>query len=86
MGECKVLVYFNKLVVLVHTYSVRVVNFICPRIPSFLPSYSDRVKVRVSFHSLSQFYGCQNPRVPVSVVVFVFVCLCRDAVAHQRAM
>ena len=39
--------------------------------------------VHVSFHSLSQFYGCQNPRAPVSVVVFVFVCSCRDAATHQ---
>ena len=63
--------YFNKFVVLVHTYSVCVVNFVRSRVPSFLPSYSDRVRVRVSFHSLSQFYGSRNPRAPVSVVVFV---------------
>ena len=76
--------YFNKFAVLVRTYSVNVINSICSRVPSFLPSYSDQVRVHVSLHSLSQFYSCRNPRAPVSVVVFVFVCSCRDSAAHHR--
>ena len=36
--------------------------------PSFLPSYSDWVWASVSFLSLSQFYGCWNPRAPVFIV------------------
>ena len=76
--------YFNKFAVFVRTYSVRIVNSVRSHVPSFLPSYSDRVQVRVSFHSLSQFYGSWNPGAPVSVV-FVFVCLCRDTAAHQQS-
>ena len=40
--------------------------------PSFLPSYSDQVRARVSFLSLSQFYGCWNPR-PLVFVVSLFL-------------
>ena len=55
--------------------SVHVVNSVRSRVPSFLPSYSDRVRVHVSFHSLSQFYGSRNPRAPVSVVCLCFCLL-----------
>ena len=70
--------YFNKFAVLARTYSVCVVNSVRSRVPSFIPSYSDRVRVRVSFLSLSQFYGSRNPRAPVFVV-----CLCSCLLAQR---
>ena len=72
--------YFNKFVVLVRTYSVHV-------FPVFFPHTQTRYKCVFLFIAcdccLSQFY-CWNPRAPVSVVVFVFVCSHRDAAAHHR--
>ena len=44
-------------------------------IPSFLPSYSDQVRLRVSFNSLSQFYGSWKPQAPAfidSLFLFLF--------------
>ena len=70
--------YFNKFAVLARTYSVRLVNSVRSCVPSFIPSYSDRVQVHVSFPSLSQFYGSWNPRAPVFVV-----CLCSCLLAQR---
>ena len=51
----------------IRTLSATSISFVCV-FPSFLPLYSDWVRVRVSFLSLSQFYGCWNPQAPVFIV------------------
>ena len=66
--------YFNKFAVLVRTYSVRIVSSVSfARFPVFFPRTQTGYERVFLFFSLSQFYGCRNPRAPVFVVWSLFL-------------
>ena len=64
---------------LVHTLSVSSIPFV--RVfPVLFPCTQTEYECVFLFFSLSQFYGCQNPRAPVFVV-----CLCSCLLAQRRS-